>query len=161
MDVIKKKVKELEFIPKFRMSSFEEAKGKIKAVGELIPIYPSGISAPGDPDLEQKLMAIYKNQKSKVLNKMALALRDLAIEVWTVSKESAKAESMKGLKFKIASETATYNPKYAKLDVVVEYTPTIIPVFKDPFEYEGILIQTNLKFDTEDSSKGKTTKKEG
>jgi hypothetical protein len=137
---------EAEFQPKFRVVSFTEENNNLIVTGEIIPMYSSGFPESKDPELKNKLLKLYEKHRSRLLNKMALSIRDLALEVWTVSEKPEKVESLRELKFRILSDETDYASEYLKLDVITTLSPTVTPVFEKEFDHKGIIYQEDLQF---------------
>ena len=137
---------EAEFQPKFRVSSFAEEENNLIVTGEIIPMYLSGFPESEDPELKNKLLKLYEKHRSRLLNRMALSIRDLALEVWTVSEKPEKVESLRELKFRIVSDETDYASEYLKLDIIATLSPTVTPVFEKEFDHKGIIYQEDLKF---------------
>jgi hypothetical protein len=149
------KPKQRKFRPLFRVSGLEEKGGNITVTGELIPIYTSGISSSDDEgaSLSSQLKEIYAKNKHSLLNKTGLAIKNLAISVWSEQgdeKGEKKATSLKKkLKFYLISEQPVYDKEYVLLQVIIVLKPTISPVFKDEFSYQSIVFTESLEGDRE------------
>jgi hypothetical protein len=142
----RKKEEEIEFLPKFRVASFIEKENNLVVTGELIPMYPSGFPTSEDPELKNKLLKLYDKHRDWLLNRMALSIRDLALEVWAVSEKPERVDSLRELKFRILSDETDYTSEYLKLDIEATFSPTVIPVFESEFDHKGIIYQEDLKF---------------
>jgi hypothetical protein len=142
------KSSEEKFTPYFRIASVEEyiedKVDLIKVSAEILPRYTSGLPGKEDVDLDKKLGDVYKENKQMLVNKSGLAIKTLAIEVWTLSEQKGRSNKLKHLKFNLQSEESEWMADHFMLSITFIFKPLMAPVFHDKFAYKGILLSEEL-----------------
>ena len=140
----------------FRISSLwevvEDNQTVLNVTIEILPRYPSGLPEESDEDLGEKLVKVFEENEEYLINKTGLVIRDLAVEVMTLSERPKRAEKLKTLKIVLKESEHNYDSEHYILEAEFKFKPLMKPVFEADFYHNGIIFQEELKPNTKVSS---------